>query len=52
MNFYERKQKEYYAKWEQATDNGDTEKAIAKHMTDYLNYCQFVEQPNLQAKVR
>jgi hypothetical protein len=52
MSFYKDQQAAAYAKWEQAMDNGDTEKAIAKHMTEYLNYCQFVEQPELQARIR
>jgi len=51
MNFYEKKQKAAYAKWEQATDNNDTKQAD-KHMTEYLNYSQFVGQPELQAKVK
>jgi hypothetical protein len=52
MSFYKDQQAAAYTNWEQATDNGDTEKAIAKHMTEYLNYCQFVEQPELQARIR
>jgi len=51
MNFYEKKQQEYYAKWEQAMDNNDTKQAD-EHMADHLNYCKFVNQPELQASVK
>ena len=52
MNYYERKQKMAHANWQQAIDNGDTEKVIAERMTEYLNYRTFNDQPELQARVR
>lgn len=51
MNYYEIQQQEAYTKWEQATDNNDTKQAD-KHMTEYLNYSQFVDQPELQVRGR
>ena len=51
MNYYEKQKMTAYANWEKATDNND-ECGIAKHMTEYLNYCQFVDQPEIQARVK
>ena len=51
MNYYEKQKTAEYAKWEQATDNND-ECGIAKHMTEYLNYCKFIDQPEIQARAR
>lgn len=52
MNYYEEKQQAAYTNWQQAIDNGDTEKVIAERMTEHSNYCKFVEQPELQARVK
>ena len=52
MNYYEKQKTAAYANWQQAIDNGDTEKVIAERKTEYLNYRTFNDQPELQARAR
>ena len=49
MSWYKDKQELNRKAWETATDAGDTKEADER-MTDFVNYSEFVDNPELQAK--